>query len=182
MKQPRGKRSGNVMTTEAAISPDIFRQGMRLLAGGVCIAATSLNGERLGLTVTAVCSLTADPPTLVVCINRASGAHNAMRTTRRVSVNFLAAGQVRLAELFSSPSTKGAQRFEPAHWVDLTSGAPALVDALAVLDCEIVNELSVGQHSVFVCEVKSARLESENRPLVHFNREFCGLLPIHANC
>ena len=170
------------MTREAAISADTFRQSMRLLAGGVCIAATSLNGERLGLTVTAVCSLTADPPTLVVCINRAAGAHEAMRTTKRVSVNFLAAGHMRLAELFSSASTKGTHRFESAHWGNLPSGGPALIDALAVLDCEIVNEFSVGQHSVFFCEVKSAILESENRPLVHFNREFCGLLPIHANC
>jgi flavin reductase len=170
------------MTSETPISADTFRQSMRLLAGGVCIAASSIDGERLGLTVTAVCSLTLDPPTLIVCINRVAGAYDAMRATKRISVNFLASHQVQLAELFSSPRIKGAQRFDPAQWGNMASGAPAVIDALAVLDCEIVNELSVGQHSVFLCEVKSARLESEKRPLVHFNREFCGVSPLNEVC
>ncbi|SFM49523.1 flavin reductase (NADH) [Bradyrhizobium sp. Rc3b] len=86
------------MTREAAISLDTFHQSVRLLAGGVCIAATAVDGERLGLTVTAVCSLSIDPPTLIVCVNRAAGAHDGMRATRRVSVNFLAADHVQLAE------------------------------------------------------------------------------------
>jgi flavin reductase len=166
------------MSTEAPVSAEIFKQSMRLLAGGVCIAATAQNGERLGLTVTAVCSLTLDPPTLIVCVNRDAGAHNTMRATRRISVNFLASDHVELAELFSSSNFKGAGRFDPAKWTDMTSGVPALLGALAALDCEIIEEMSIGQHSVFFCEVKTARLDPEKEPLVHFNREFCELLPI----
>jgi flavin reductase len=163
---------------EVPVSADIFKQSMRLLAGGVCIAASIKDGERLGLTVTAVCSLTLDPPTLIVCINRDAGAYDTMRATRRISVNFLASDHVELAELFSSSSFKGAGRFDPTKWTDMASGVPALLGALAALDCEIIEEVSVGQHTVFFCEVKSARLDPEREPLVHFNREFCELLPI----
>jgi flavin reductase (DIM6/NTAB) family NADH-FMN oxidoreductase RutF len=170
--------SGARVINETPITAELFKQSMRLLAGGVCIAATAADGERLGLTVTAVCSLTLEPPTVIVCINRDAGAHNAMRQTRRISVNFLASQHVELAELFSSASFKGAGRFDPAKWTDMASGTPALLGALAVLDCAIIEEMAIGQHSVFFCEVKAARLDPEQEPLVHFNREFCELLPI----
>jgi flavin reductase (DIM6/NTAB) family NADH-FMN oxidoreductase RutF len=164
--------------TETPISADVFKQSMRLLAGGVCICTTASGSERLGLTMTAVCSLTLEPPTLVVCVNRDAGAHETMRTTKRLCINFLASEHVELAELFSSVSFKGPGRFDPAKWTDMASGMPALNDGLAALDCSIIQESSVGQHSVFICEVKAARLNPEKEPLVHFNREFCELLPI----
>lgn len=163
---------------EMPISPALFKQSMRLLAGGVCIVASAKDGERLGLTMTAVCSLTLDPPTLIVCVNRDAGAHAAMHSTRRISVNLLGSDHVELADLFSSSSIKGAERFDLTKWTDMASGVPALVDAVAALDCEIFEEMTVGQHSVFFCEVRAARLQPEKGPLVHFNREFCGLLPL----
>jgi len=166
------------LTTETPISAGVFKQSMRLLAGGVCIVASARDGERLGLTMTAVCSLTLDPPTLIACVNRDAGAHGMMRSTRRISVNLLGSDHVELAELFSSSRIKGAERFDRAKWTDMASGVPALVDALAVLDCEIFEEIPVGQHSAFFCEVKAARLQPDQEPLVHFNREFCGLLPV----
>jgi|SRR5579871_3657812 len=170
--------AGAGVSKETPISADIFKQSMRLLAGGVCICTTAQNDERLGLTMTAVCSLTLEPPTLVVCVNRDAGAHDMMRATRRVCINFLASEHVELAELFSSASFKGSGRFDPAKWTDMASGVPALNSGLAALDCVIIEETSVGAHSVFVCEVKAARLNPEKEPLVHFNREFCELLPI----
>jgi flavin reductase (DIM6/NTAB) family NADH-FMN oxidoreductase RutF len=114
----------------------------------------------------------------VVCVNRDAGAHDMMRATKRLCINFLASEHVELAELFSSVSFKGSGRFDPAKWTDMASGVPALNSALAALDCEIIREMSVGQHSVFICEVKAARLNPDKEPLVHFNREFCELLPI----
>jgi flavin reductase (DIM6/NTAB) family NADH-FMN oxidoreductase RutF len=167
-----------VVIEEMPISPGVFKKSMRLLAGGVCIVASAKDGERLGLTMTAVCSLTLDPPTLIVCVNRDAGAHAMMRLTRRISVNLLGADHVELAELFSSSSFKGAERFDCAKWNDMESGVPALADALAVLDCEIIEEKAVGQHTVFFCKVKAARLQPEKEPLVHFNRQFYGLLAL----
>jgi flavin reductase (DIM6/NTAB) family NADH-FMN oxidoreductase RutF len=168
---------GSGVAIETPISSDLFKQSMRLLAGGVCIVATSGNGEWHGLTMTAVCSLTADPPSLIACVNRDAGAHGIMSITRRVSINVLSHDHAALAELFSSPRIKGPQRFDGTKWIEMASGVPALVDALAVLDCEVVRDVAVGQHSVFFCEVRNARLQPDKRPLVHFNREFCAIQP-----
>jgi flavin reductase len=164
--------------TETPISSDVFKQSMRLLAGGVCIVAANRNGEWHGLTMTAVCSLTMEPPSLIACVNRDAGAHDIVSTTRRVSVNVLTHDHMGLAELFSSSKVKGPARFDEKKWIGLASGVPALIDALAVLDCEVIREMEVGQHSVFFCEVKSVRLQPDRRPLVHFNREFCALQPV----
>ena len=124
-----------VTTKETPISPAVFKQSMRRLAGGVCILASARDGERHGLTMTAVCSLTLDPPMLIACVNRDAGAYETMRSTRRVSVNLLGSDQIELAELFSSSTIKGTERFERAEWVEMASGVPALTGALAVLDC-----------------------------------------------
>ena len=171
--------AGAAVTKETPVSAEIFKQSMRLLAGGVCIATTGKDGgEWLGLTVTAVSSLTLEPPTVIVCVNRDAGAHTTMHASRRLCVNFLASDHVELAQLFSSSSFKGSGRFDPSKWTAMTSGLPALIGALAALDCEIIDQMTFGQHSVFICEVKAVRLEPEKEPLVHFNREFCELLPI----
>lgn len=166
------------MITETPISPDGFKQSMRLLAGGVCILATSRDGEWHGLTMTAVCSLTMDPPSLIACVNRDAGARGVMSATRRVSVNVLSHHHTDLAELFSSPVIRGPQRFDDSTWTAMASGVPALVDALAVLDCEIIRETELGQHAVFFCEVKTTRLQPGRKPLVHFDREFCAVHPV----
>jgi flavin reductase len=168
-----------VVITETPISSDVFKQSMRLLAGGVCIVATNSNGEWHGLTMTAVCSLTMDPPSLIACVNRDAGAHDTMSATRRVSVNVLSHDHMGLAELFSSSEVKGPARFDEKKWIGMASGVPALIDALAVLDCEVMREMAVGQHSVFFCEVRNVRLQPSRRPLVHFNREFCAVQPVY---
>jgi flavin reductase len=165
--------------TETPISSDVFKQSMRLLAGGVCIVAANSNGEWHGLTMTAVCSLTMDPPSLIACVNRGAGAHGVMSTTKRLSVNVLSSDHMGLAELFSSPKVKGPERFDAQRWIKMASGVPALIDALAVLDCEVSQEMAVGQHSVFFCEIKGARLQPNRGPLIHFNREFCAVQPVH---
>jgi flavin reductase (DIM6/NTAB) family NADH-FMN oxidoreductase RutF len=68
--------------------------------------------------------------------------------------------------------------FERGEWGEMQGGVPALTGALAVLDCEIVEEKIVGQHSVLFLEVRAARLKDEKDPLVHFDGKFCELLPI----
>jgi flavin reductase len=157
------------------VSPETFKQSMRLLAGGVCILATSRDGEWHGLTMTAVCALTMDPPSLIACVNRDASAHDVMQSTRRVSVNVLSDQHTDIAELFSSPTVKGPKRFDRQRWMAMASGMPALTGALAVLDCRIVQETQLGQHSVFFCAIEATRLQPDERPLVHFNRAFCGI-------
>lgn len=168
------------MNIESPISPDLFKQGMRQLAGGVCVLATNSDGQWHGLTMTAVCSLTMDPPSLIACVNRDASAYRFISATQRVSINVLSDDHMAIAALFSSAEIRGPSRFDPRHWTPLASGVPALNEALAVLDCEVIQDTAIGQHSVLFCEIKTARLQPDRNPLVHFNREFCSLLPVHA--
>lgn len=169
-----GKRqgAGEAVSADEPISSETFKQSMRLLAGGVCILATNCEGEWRGLTMTAVCSLTVDPPSLVACLNRNTGTHRALSKTKRVSINVLSNDQEDVAELFSSTTVRGQERFEKEKWIEMASGVPALVGALAVLDCDVLQQTSVGEHSVFFCGVKNVVLQPERGALVHFNRKF----------
>lgn len=167
------------MTADQSISSDVFKQSMRLLAGGVCILATNSEGEWCGMTITAVCSLTVDPPSLVACVNRNTGTHQIMSRTKRMSINVLSNDQTDMAELFASSTVRGRQRFESDKWIEMASGVPALVDALAVLDCEVLQQTSLGEHSVFFCGVKNVALQPERGALVHFNRKFFAVHPAH---
>jgi flavin reductase len=165
--------------TDKPVSSEMFKQSMRFLAGGVCILATNSDGQWYGLTMTAVCSLTIDPPSVVVCVNRNTGTHGSMCRTRRVSINVLSNAQTDVAERFSSSTVRGSERFDKEKWTEMASGVPALLDALAVLDCEVVQQTSVGEHSVFFCEVKNVALKPDRGALVHFNRKFFAVQPAH---
>ncbi|MBS4083896.1 MAG: flavin reductase family protein [Rhizobiales bacterium] len=167
------------MITGKPISSDMFKQSMRFLAGGVCILATNNDGDWNGLTITAVCSLTIDPPSLVACVNRNTGTHGIMCRTKRVSINVLSYDQTDIAELFSSSAVRGPQRFDKDKWTEMASGVPVLLGALAVMDCEVVQQTSVGQHSVFFCEVKNVVLQPDRGALVHFNQKF---FPVQSVC
>lgn len=118
---------------------DLFRQAMRQLAGGIsAITVGRDDGERTGLTVTSVASLSAEPPAVVFCINRASSSWPVLVRRRAFAVNVLAPAQRAVAYRFSGrDGIKGAARYDGARWSTLVTGTAVLEDALAVLDCEV---------------------------------------------
>jgi flavin reductase (NADH)/flavin reductase len=86
------------------ISRDVFRTGMRHLAAGVCVITTSAHGGgRFGLTATAVCSVSADPPTLLVCLNNSTTTCKEILESGRFAVNVLAGHDQEIAQVFASP-------------------------------------------------------------------------------
>jgi|tagenome__1003787_1003787.scaffolds.fasta_scaffold20904721_2 flavin reductase (DIM6/NTAB) family NADH-FMN oxidoreductase RutF len=104
--------------------------------------------------MTALSSLTMDRSSLIACVNRKAGTHWIMSTVKRVSINGLPHDQIGVAELFCCTSVKGTARFEEEKWTERASGLPALFEALAVLDCEVNEEIAFEQHPVFFCEIK----------------------------
>jgi hypothetical protein len=92
-----------------------FREAMRHLAGGVCIVTVGAGGDRAGVTATSVSSLCAEPPTLLVCVNRASPCYAALTRFGAFAVNVLSADQREFAERFASGSSlKQSERFRGA--------------------------------------------------------------------
>jgi flavin reductase (DIM6/NTAB) family NADH-FMN oxidoreductase RutF len=152
-----------------------FQAGMRHLVGAVCIVTTWHDGSPWGLTATAVCSLSADPPTLLVCVNRSAEAHRHILASRLIGVNVLAAHHQPLAELFSSRSiAQGSARFSDDTWQRADKGAPRLADCLAHFDGSVISTLDCKTHTAFVCAITSvvpAEL-SDADPLIYFRRAY----------
>src|SRR5579862_1177446 len=115
-----------------------FRLGMRRLTGAVTIVTTrGLEGERRGATATAVCSLSANPPSLLACINRDSGVGRMAPSGGVFCVNVLAANQLDIAEVFAGRRARVAEeRFQVGHWLEGMTGAPVLDGALVSFDCQ----------------------------------------------
>jgi len=153
-----------------------YRLLMRQQAGAVTIIAVGDTGSRTGLTATAVCSLTDTPPTLLACVNRSASAHTPIRATKAFSINLLAHDQLPLAMSFSGKvGLEGEARFSAEEWTTLTTGAPVLKNALASIDCELVDEHGFDTHSIFIGRVRDGRARDGAHPLIYFRGTFRNL-------
>jgi flavin reductase (DIM6/NTAB) family NADH-FMN oxidoreductase RutF len=150
------------------IPADDFKQAMRHLAGGVTIIATEHEGHRAGLAATAVCSVSVDPPTLLVCINSGASAHDGIRASGRFSVNLLASGQNGIARCFSGETgLKGEERFAMGEWSPLVTGAPVLEGALVSFDCRVTEVVRMATHSVIFGTVVGVASKAAAKPLIY---------------
>jgi flavin reductase (DIM6/NTAB) family NADH-FMN oxidoreductase RutF len=153
-----------------------YKQLMKHHAGAPVVIATGRPGERTGLTATAFCSLSDSPPTVLICVNQAASAHPVILQTRSFSVNVLRDGQADIATRFAGMTgLKGEQRFEGCDWTVQETGAPVMGDALASLDCELLQAHDHGTHSVFIGLVRAVRSDAESDPLIYFRGSFSGL-------
>jgi len=155
-----------------------FKQAMRHLAGGVTIIATEHEGCRAGLAATAVCSVLADPPTLLVCINSGASAHDPIRASGRSSVNLLASGQNGIARGFSGETgLKGEERFAAGEWSPLVTGAPVLDGALVSFDCYVTEVVRMATHSVFFGAVMGVSSRTVAKPLIYAHGTYGNFSP-----
>lgn len=123
----------------ATVDPELLRQGMRQLVGPVSLITAAHAGQRRGLTATAICSPSAEPPSLLVCVNRQAEAHDLIVMAGRFCVNVLACGQQRLAEIFAArDGSKGEVRFAHGQWSALATGALCHEGCLLARDCRLV--------------------------------------------
>lgn len=156
-----------------------FRCAMRNVAGTVAVIAVGKQkGQRTGLTATSICSLSDDPPALLVCVNRSASAHSRIRADRCFSVNVLAEDQQMLANRFAGrEQVAGEARFAIDQWTTLETGAPVLLDAIAVFDCELSSEYQTPTHSIFVGLVRDARVQVAEAPLVYLRGAYAAVRP-----
>lgn len=150
-----------------------FRNGMSLLTGAVNVITTAGATGRFGFTASAVCSVTDSPPTLLVCMNRASSSHCHFKDNGILSVNVLGSEHQDISQAFASKLTMD-ERFNHGHWSTLQTGAPVLDDALVSFDCQIKQMNEIGTHTIFFCEVQAIQIHpaDEYQGLIYFNRAY----------
>ena len=144
---------------------DGFRQAMRRLATTVALVTTGRGEQWAGMAATAVVSVCAEPPTLLVAINRGAGLYPLLHAENRFCVNLLSDRHRDLVGVFSGQK-KGYARFETGNWIAGPDGLPLLTDALASLSCQTEQTVDVGTHTLFIGRVDEVINHDEIDPLV----------------
>jgi flavin reductase (DIM6/NTAB) family NADH-FMN oxidoreductase RutF len=147
---------------------------MRRVPAAVAIVTARFEREANGLTATAVCSVTADPPQILVCVNRDASAHSLIARSRRFVVNFLSEEHEDRARRFAQAKLAGHTRFEGISWLAMATGSPAMADAIVALDCSVNTDLICGTHAIYLANVIDVRVGTA-APLLYRAGEFCRL-------
>lgn len=156
------------------VSSDDHRYGMRHFAVGVTIITAADGSERAGLTATAVCSVTADPPRLVVFVNKNVAASDIILKSGALCVNVLASEQEEVAKAFAGmvKDVHGDARFEYGQWREMVTGAPTLDGTLANFDCRVIKVFDESTHHAFLCEVMATCERNDGEALIYLNGAF----------
>ncbi len=147
-----------------------FRSAMRHVAATVYAVTTGHDGERFGILATAVSSLSFDPPSLLVCINRASTLHEPLGFADRFCVNVLGVGNRDVADCFMRVGA-GEERFSVGDWVE-EQGMPVLASAQSSLLCKLAHRHTFGTHTIFIGELIAARHRENAKPLTYYDGRY----------
>jgi flavin reductase (DIM6/NTAB) family NADH-FMN oxidoreductase RutF len=157
-------------------SADDFRKSMRHLAGGVSVITVGRGNDITGMTVTSVSSLSVDPPTLIVSINRESSSWPLLQRHGFFGINILNADQLDIAERFAGKDgLKGADRFAGAQWITRASGVPLLVGALASIDCEVEEIVERHSHAIVIGRVLDMQASPRGAALAYWQGQYIAL-------
>ena len=155
------------------IDPDSFRSVLGRFASGITVVTTrDAEGRDVGLTVSAFCSVSLDPPLVQVCVDHAASLYAALVVSTRYGVSILAAEQEALSRRFAT--AESTRRFDGIGYRRGESGVLLLDDALAHLECRIVASHDTGDHTMFVGEVESATARNA-RPLLYYRGGYAQL-------
>lgn len=161
------------------ISEDQFKQGMRQLASAVNVITVDHDGQRDGLTATAACSVSAEPPQLLICVNRDALAHDLIEGAGAFCLNILSKDQEDVAMRFAGmDGADRADRYGLGSWTTLETGAPVLEGTLVSFDCTITQQVAAGTHSIFIGEIVAATKTGGGRPLMYGEGQFTTLASV----
>ena len=149
------------------LTPELFRDVLGRLAGGVSIVTTrDGNGQPRGFTATAVCSVSLEPPLVLVCVGHESHTLEAIRSSGFFALNLLDSGSRELSDRFASAADG---KFGDLEWWEGPHGSPLLAGDLAWVECDVEQELDAGDHSIVLGRVLAVSVEkTDGEPLVHY--------------
>jgi flavin reductase len=127
---------------------DAFKQAMSSLAGAVTLITVAEDGHWNGMVATAVCSLSAQPASVLACVNRTASSHDTILRQARFAINFPGINSLDVVDQFNR--SKGQDRFDSTRWIEGASGMPVLRDARAVLECRVEKVHDGFSHSILV--------------------------------
>jgi 3-hydroxy-9,10-secoandrosta-1,3,5(10)-triene-9,17-dione monooxygenase reductase component len=165
-------------TVPLSPTPTVMRQALRSLVTGVTVVTfRDERGEPAGMTASAVCSVSLEPPQVLACVNKASRSFAAIEAARRFGVSVLNEGQREIAEYCARPA---ADKRLDARWIDhrLSAEAPsAIAGALCHLDCTVSASVDASTHAIVVGRVQAILIGDDAGPLTYFRGAYRQLDP-----
>ncbi|MBX3453115.1 flavin reductase family protein [Ferrovibrio sp.] len=144
-----------------------FRAAMRRLAATVTVlTCRDPQGQRIGMTATAVTSVSTDPPALLACVNRSAAIHAHLALGQKLCINLLHTGQREISNACSG-GEEGEGRFVVGDWRDDADGVPYLADGQANIFCAVEAVHTYGSHGIFIGRVLTVRNRDAIDPLVY---------------
>ncbi len=152
-----------------SVDANMFRQTLGRFASGVTIVTMSCDGHISGLTVSAFCSLSLEPPRILVCIDKNSLNTAYIRKSGIFAVNILHEEQSNLSSHFAR-KTKDKFCGVAYHLGNL--GLPLLDEALCTLECKLVQEVDGGDHFIYIGVIEHANFDASKRPLLYYRGNY----------
>ncbi len=153
-----------------SIDADSFKDTLSNWVSGVTIVTSRIGALQSGMTVSAFCSVSAQPPQVLFCANRQSTTGSVIRQAKSFSVSILAREQERLLELFAGDG-RGDVRLDGLHCSLGMTGSPRIPGALVHLDCSVAQVLEAGTHVIYVGLVEAADI-NDREPLIFHRRQY----------
>lgn len=158
-------------TSELADRAD-YIDAMSRVANSVNVVTTNGAVGQVGVTVSAATSVTAEPPTILVCIHELSKAVSAIKEYCVLCLNVLESKQQAFSQLFAGQALEEpAERFTAEEWTQLKTGSPVLKDGVAVFDCRVDTIHKEGTHYILIGQVLAAK-KGDGLPLVYSQRAY----------
>jgi flavin reductase (DIM6/NTAB) family NADH-FMN oxidoreductase RutF len=156
------------------VNADEFRNGLKLWASGVTVVTANSESQGLkGMTATSFSSVSLDPPQILVCLNQNTDTSAAVLEQKRFAVNILNSEQQNVSNQFAGGSSQ-QERFANAAWEAGDNGVPLLTEALASLECSVVEQVLAGTHWVIIGEVQKVVCRSGD-PLLYYSSAYRAL-------
>lgn len=152
----------------SAVDRDTYRDVISNLMSGVSIISTQRGDERYGVTASSVTSLSMDPASILVCLNQRLSITNIISETGSFAINILGEHQGELASQFA---TSHSDKFRGTSLAQGSLGNPILTDALAHLECRVMERKDYATHAIFIAQVESAT-SLAGTPLAYFRSSF----------
>jgi flavin reductase (DIM6/NTAB) family NADH-FMN oxidoreductase RutF len=155
-----------------------LRYTMRQWATGVTVVTTVAGTERAGMTVSSFTSVSLEPPTVLVCLNKETYAHSLVMRSGIYAISMLSTEQETLSNRFAGLDPTITDRFEGVDVITAETGCPLLPGALAWLDCIVKSMHDTSTHTIFFGEVVFAGYDAERAPLFYHNRSYHALVAV----
>jgi flavin reductase (DIM6/NTAB) family NADH-FMN oxidoreductase RutF len=150
-----------------AVDADLFRKTLANWASGVTVVTSRRGDDVRGMTATAVCSVSLDPPLVLVCIDRSAIMHDFVAQSGVFALNILAREQEHISRACASRQVEESRRLEGIPYHTEVTGSPILDEAIGYLDCRVEHAYEGGDHTIFVGRVEAAGVR-EGEPLLYF--------------